>query len=137
MIQTWVHFGVKQTNLEKKYPAHRRKKEKKKLNNKFVSCHLTTSLCSFSRYESPRRFGDAAAGGLVIDRVKKSNKKLQKTKKTIVTSYLSNLGRPSIPLRFRVTRRGGRGGGVTDIHPNIATYWLGFSHIILFYIDFV
>ena len=26
-------------------------------------CHLTTTLCSFSYYESPRKFGDMAAGG--------------------------------------------------------------------------
>ena len=35
-----------------------------------VTCHLTTTLCSFSCSESPRRFGDAAEGGLVIVRVK-------------------------------------------------------------------
>ena len=30
-----------------------------------VTCHLTTTLCRFSCYESPRRFGHAAAGGFV------------------------------------------------------------------------
>ena len=30
-----------------------------------VTCHLTTTLCSFSCYESPRMLGDAAEGGLV------------------------------------------------------------------------
>ena len=34
-----------------------------------VTCHLTTILCSFICYESPSSFGDAAAVGLVIDRV--------------------------------------------------------------------
>ena len=34
-----------------------------------VTCHLTVTLCGFSCYESPRRFGDATNGGLVIDRV--------------------------------------------------------------------
>ena len=34
------------------------------------TCHLTTTIQSFICYESPRRFGDAASGGLVIDRVK-------------------------------------------------------------------
>ena len=34
-----------------------------------VTFHMTTPLCSFSCYESPRRFGDTAAGGLVTDRV--------------------------------------------------------------------
>ena len=33
-----------------------------------VTCHLNTTLCSFNCYKSPRRFGNAAAGGLVIDR---------------------------------------------------------------------
>ena len=33
------------------------------------SCHLTTTLCSFSCYESPRRFGVATAGSFGIDRV--------------------------------------------------------------------
>ena len=28
-----------------------------------VTCHLTTTLCSFSCYESNRMFGDAAVGG--------------------------------------------------------------------------
>ena len=31
-----------------------------------VTFHLTTNLCSFSFYESPRRFGHAFAGGLGI-----------------------------------------------------------------------
>ena len=42
-----------------------------------VTCHLslvtynlTTALCSFSCFESPRRFVGAAQGGWVIDRVK-------------------------------------------------------------------
>ena len=35
-----------------------------------VTCHLTATLCSFNCYEIPRRLGDAAAGGLLIDRVK-------------------------------------------------------------------
>ena len=34
-----------------------------------VTCHLTTTKCSFSCYESPRMLGDAAEGGLVIDKV--------------------------------------------------------------------
>ena len=33
-----------------------------------VTCHLTTTLYRFSCYESPRRLGDAAAGGLVNNR---------------------------------------------------------------------
>ena len=36
-----------------------------------VTFHLFTTLCSFNCYESPRRLGDAAQGGLVIDRMKK------------------------------------------------------------------
>ena len=32
-----------------------------------VTCHLTTTLCNFSCYESPRMLGDAVDGGLVID----------------------------------------------------------------------
>ena len=35
-----------------------------------VTCHLTATLCSFNCYEIPRRLGDAAARGLLIDRVK-------------------------------------------------------------------
>ena len=38
------------------------------------TCHLTTTLCRFRCYASPRRFGDAAVGGLVIDRVTNINK---------------------------------------------------------------
>ena len=34
-----------------------------------VTCHLTTTLCSFSYSESSSMFGDAAAGGLVIEKV--------------------------------------------------------------------
>ena len=33
-----------------------------------VNCHLVTTLCSFSCYESSRRLGDAAAEGLVVYR---------------------------------------------------------------------
>ena len=33
-----------------------------------VTCLLTNALRSFSFYESPKTFGDAAEGGLVIDR---------------------------------------------------------------------
>ena len=33
-------------------------------------CHLTPATCSFSCYESPRRFSDAAARGLMINREK-------------------------------------------------------------------
>ena len=36
-----------------------------------VTCHMTTTLCNFSCYESPRMLCDAAEGGLVIDIVKK------------------------------------------------------------------
>ena len=36
-----------------------------------VTCHLTTTLCSFTCYESPTTFGDVAVGGLMIDREKK------------------------------------------------------------------
>ena len=32
-----------------------------------VICHLNITLCSFSSYESPMRFGDVTARGLVID----------------------------------------------------------------------
>ena len=32
-----------------------------------VTCHLTYTLCSFTYFESPRRFGDAAAVGLGND----------------------------------------------------------------------
>ena len=31
-----------------------------------VTCHLITTLRSFTCYESLRRFGDATAGGMVI-----------------------------------------------------------------------
>ena len=50
------------------------KKEKKSVmcHMSRVICHLITTLCSFSCYESPMRFGDAAAGCLMIDRVKKN-----------------------------------------------------------------
>ena len=34
-----------------------------------VARHLTTTLCSFSCHESPRKLGDAAARGLLINRV--------------------------------------------------------------------
>ena len=34
-----------------------------------VTCHLTTTLYRFSCYESPRKFGDAAVGSLVTDKV--------------------------------------------------------------------
>ena len=37
-----------------------------------ITCHLTTTLCSFSCQESCRRFCDATADGLVIDRVDKN-----------------------------------------------------------------
>ena len=37
-----------------------------------VTCHLTNTLCSFTCYESPRTLGDAAVGGLMIDRVIKN-----------------------------------------------------------------
>ena len=37
-----------------------------------VTCHLTTTLYSVSCYERSRRFGDAAGGGLVIDRALKN-----------------------------------------------------------------
>ena len=40
-----------------------------------VTCHLTTTLCSFSYYESPRRLGDVAFGGLVVNRVKERERK--------------------------------------------------------------
>ena len=40
-----------------------------------VTCHLNTTLCSFSCYESPLRLGDVAAGGLVKDGVNFSCKK--------------------------------------------------------------
>ena len=33
-----------------------------------VTSHLTTTLFSFSCYDSPRMFGEAVEGGLVIDR---------------------------------------------------------------------
>ena len=46
-----------------------------------VTFHLTTTLWSFSCSESPRRFGDAAAGGLMIVRVKKINQRRRKKNK--------------------------------------------------------
>ena len=33
-----------------------------------VTCHLTTTLCSLSCHESSRSFGDAAPGGLVVNK---------------------------------------------------------------------
>ena len=42
---------------------------------------LTTTLCSFSCHESPKRFGNAAAGGLVIDKTNlRKNAKMQQKK---------------------------------------------------------
>ena len=38
-----------------------------------ITCHLTTPLCSFSYYETPKRHWYVAAGGLVINRVVKLN----------------------------------------------------------------
>ena len=38
-----------------------------------VTCHLTITLCSFSCCESFRILGDAAEGGLVIDRGKEKS----------------------------------------------------------------
>ena len=38
-----------------------------------VTSHLTTNLCSFTCYESLMRFGDAAAGGFVINIVLKKH----------------------------------------------------------------
>ena len=43
-----------------------------------VTYHLTTTLCSFGCHESTRRLGDAAAGDLVFDRVKKNKNKNKK-----------------------------------------------------------
>ena len=40
----------------------------------YVTCHLTTTLYSFSCYESTSRLSDAAARGLVIERRKRSKK---------------------------------------------------------------
>ena len=39
-----------------------------------VTCHLTTTLSSFTCYENPRKFGDAA-WGLLINEVKKKQEK--------------------------------------------------------------
>ena len=55
-----------------------------------VTCHLTITICSFSCYDSPRMLGDAAEGGLVIDRVKKSFFLCQKLF-FLTSSYLGNL----------------------------------------------
>ena len=33
------------------------------------TCNLTTTICRISCYESPKSFGDAAVGGLLIDGV--------------------------------------------------------------------
>ena len=44
---------------------------KKKSNLPSIICRLTT-ICSFRYYESPRGLGDAAAGALLIDRVKQN-----------------------------------------------------------------
>ena len=38
-----------------------------------VTCHMTATLCSFRSHASPRRFGDVAVGGMVIDRVKQQH----------------------------------------------------------------
>ena len=48
-----------------------------------------TALVSFSCYESPRRVGDAAVGGLVIDRVKQIF--LSQNNLFFVSSYYVNL----------------------------------------------
>ena len=37
-----------------------------------VTCHLTATLCSFTYSESPRRFGDAAAGGSYLGILRKN-----------------------------------------------------------------
>ena len=50
-----------------------------------ITCHLITTLCSFSCHECPRMLGDAAEGDLVIDRLKtinSNNKNCQFKKKT-------------------------------------------------------
>ena len=39
-----------------------------------LTCHLTTTLFSFSGYESPRVLSDAAEGGLVINNKTKTKK---------------------------------------------------------------
>ena len=44
-----------------------------------VTCHLTTTLCSFSCYESPTIFGNAAVARLVIKRVKINKNAKKKT----------------------------------------------------------
>ena len=41
------------------------KKSGKKAHWSCVVCHPPTTLCNFSRYESPRMLGDALKGGLV------------------------------------------------------------------------
>ena len=50
----------KQINWEKKNIIH-------------VTCHLNTTLCSFSCYESPKTFGFSVAGGLGIDKFLKNS----------------------------------------------------------------
>ena len=47
-----------------------------------VTCHLTTTLCSFSRYECPMRIGEAAAGGLA-----KENMEKKKEEKSLINLY--------------------------------------------------
>ena len=61
-----------------------------------VTCHMSTvtrspsdltiTLCSFTCYESPRWFGNAAPGGLQIERVKKNRKLMKKSRQNSALS---------------------------------------------------
>ena len=58
-----------------------------------VTYHLTTTLCSLSCYDSPRRFGGTTAGGLV-------NYRVNKNKHTILlASYPGNFGKNIFDLK--------------------------------------
>ena len=66
-----------------------------------VSCYLTTTRCSFTCNESPRRVGDAAAGGLALHR----ERKIIYRKISIHWSVLSWLIKriPSLTGRFHLS----------------------------------
>ena len=61
-----------------------------------ITCYLITTLCSYTFYESLRWLGDAAAGALVIDRVK--NMFVFPTKK--INCYFLDIGMTSLTRSF-------------------------------------
>ena len=67
-----------------------------------VTCHLTNTLCSFACFESPRRFGDVAGGGL-INRIK--HFKTFKSMKNILIKEKLSSGQSLLSSHFALKRR--------------------------------